>query len=154
MILNSHKTAIARNTLPVPVRWLQKNGLIKGKYILDFGCGKCIDINPPDWDNYDPHFRPWSCWHKQVYDTILCTYVLCTLPESEERPILKEIQKKLKPTGAAFISVRNDTPKSGHGISSKGTFQRKVVLPYLFEIRATSQYRTYLLTKKDVVSYS
>jgi len=149
----SHLTAIVRRTLPVPTRWLIKAGLVDvEKNVLDFGCGKCGEVNPKTWDNYDPFYRPWSCWHKRTYQTIICNYVLCTLCEKDRLPILKEIQKKLSGKNAiAYISVRNDKPKNGWGKSNKGTYQgrvRNLNLPLVYK---NSQFRIYHLTKETVL---
>lgn len=153
--MNSHLTAIARKALPVPVRWLLSQGMIHG-HVLDFGCGKCKEFNdelpvthPGIFcvDSYDPFYAPelfdTMAFPKMRWDVILCTYVLCTLKEEEQKPILKRIRSLLRPDGVAYITVRNDEPKGGYGVSSKGTFQRKVELPFLYELRKTHQYRIY-----------
>jgi len=134
--------------------------------VLDYGCGKCAELNNRilrNWGsgtfypeiksvtNYDPHYAPEppiqpNNLGEGWYHVILCTYVLCTLPESEEKPILKAIQKLLRPNGVAYITVRADEPRQGYGHSRRGTFQRRVLLPYLYELRTTRQYRIYLLT--------
>ena len=147
MIANSHRTAIARSTLPVPTRWLLSQGLLVGK-VMDYGCGKCASVNPPDWFNYDPYYQPNFITGAR-YDTIVCNYVLCTLPKSEEKKTLQHIQSRLRLNGVAYISVRNDVPRGGYGKSSKGTYQRKVTLPYLTLVRKTTQYKIYQLTKDD-----
>lgn len=165
--MRSHLTAIFRKALPVPVRWLLSQNMIHGN-VLDYGCGKCKELNDKyiggvpgvlSVVNYDPHWHPapfsplgqypinypkHSDWG--AYDVVLCTYVLCTVEEREQKPILKRIRSLLRPNGVAYITVRNDEPKQGYGVSSKGTFQRKVELPFLYELRKTYQYRIYLLT--------
>ena len=142
----SYLTAISRKSLPVPTRWLERKGLIRGR-VLDFGCGKCAPINPIDWDNYDPHHYP--CVIVGGYDTIICNYVLCTLPGKERMGVLKEIQFYLKSDGIAYITVRNDRPKSGWGVSSKGTYQGRVRKLPLRQIHECSQFRVYILTPED-----
>jgi len=128
------------------VRWLLKKNLITGK-VLDFGCGKCKVLNDTvlakddfveSVDSYDPHFSPIPLV-KGTYDTILCSYVLNVVPVTEEKEILYRLQSLLLPHGYAYVSVRNDI------VEEKG-FQRKVVLPYLWEMKKTSYFRTYLLT--------
>lgn len=154
---NSHLTAISRKALPVPTRWLLSQGMIHG-HVLDYGCGKCKPLNDAilakvpsvkSVNSYDPHWSPNEIIgpnnHEGWYDVILCTYVLCTLPEGPELDILRQIRKHLRKNGIAFITVRNDEPKNGYGRSSKGTFQRKVELPYLYELRKTTQYRIYVM---------
>jgi len=161
MVNKSYLTAITRKSLPVPVRWLILRGdLIYGD-VLDYGCGKCAEINNQTFGrmegvesitNYDPYYAPVVDDNKS-YDTILCTYVLCALPKKAELPILRNIQSllKLKPGGMAFISVRNDKPKNGHGYSSRGTFQRWVEIPYLRVLHKDSQARIYILTRHSEI---
>lgn len=146
---NSHLTAITRKTLPVPTRWLLSQGLIVGPRVLDYGCGKCYvpGINPIDWDNYDPYYHPLTL--SPGYNTILCNYVLCTLPAQERLKVLREIQFLLYSDGKAYISVRNDRPKQGWGVSSRGTYQGRVRGLPLKCIREVRDYRTYLLTPNN-----
>jgi len=160
MITNSHLTAITRKVLPVPVRWLLQQGNAIQGHVLDYGCGKCAEINNrtiaqlhcvESMTNYDPYHAPIDLPIKAEFDTILCTYVLCAIPESEENQILRLLRHHLSPDGMAFISVRNDKPKQGHGISSRGTLQRWVELPSLRLLHKTSQFRTFLLTKNSVL---
>lgn len=157
-ISNSHLTAISRKTLPVPVRWLLSQGMIHG-HVLDYGCGKCAEINAAILNtapgvssvvSYDPYFAPDALRNsaRERFDVVLNTYVLCTLPEDMERAVLKGVQNHLLPNGVAYITVRNDEPPGGYGVSSKGTFQRKVSMPYLYEVRRTSTYSIYLLTRE------
>ena len=157
--MNSHRTAIARKSLPAPTRWLISKGLITG-HVLDFGCGKCKPLNDAiltklpnvkSVTSYDPHWEPDTCMIPYFYDVVLCTYVLCTLPEEAVSNILYRIQLALRPTGVAYITVRNDEPKNGYGISSLGTYQRRVVLDYLLEKRKCALYRTYMLTSSTEI---
>ena len=149
----SHLTAIVRKTLPTPVKWILQNqkpptASLKffGK-VLDFGCGKCDSVNPPDWDNYDPYYNPYGIKRKK-YDTIFCTYVLCTLPREEREKVLKQIESLLEPMiGVAYITVRNDKPKQGWGFSKRNTYQGRAteLNGKLQLVRSTSQYRIYVL---------
>lgn len=153
--MNSHRTAIARKKLPNPVLYLSKMGQIVGR-VLDYGCGKCAALNTLDIAtekevkfvlSYDPHYSPHTFEVGEKYDTILCTYVLCTLPKNQEKKILRHIQSLLAFNGVAYITVRKDRPKNGYGVSSRGTYQRKVEIPYLEEYGGTSQYQIYVLTQ-------
>lgn len=149
----SHLTAIVRKTLPTPVKWIlqhQKPPTASLKFfgkVLDFGCGKCSPVNPPDWDNYDPYYKPNGIKRKK-YDTIFCTYVLCTLPRADREKILKQIESLLEPMlGVAYITVRNDKPKQGWGFSKRNTYQgRATELNGKLElVHSTSQFRIYRL---------
>lgn len=139
-----HRTAIVRKSLPTPVKWIIHKIGISGK-VLDFGCGKCAPINPPEWDSYDPYYKPDGIKQKK-YDIILCTYVLCTLTKGERNAVLNKISSLLKKdTGEAFIVVRNDKPKQGWGYSKRNTYQgRTPELDQLMKlVHSTSQYRIY-----------
>jgi len=158
--MNSHLTAISRKTLPVPTRWLLSQGMIHG-HVLDYGCGRCAEINQTmlRWrlpevksvTSYDPHYEPlaFAVSPRLKWDVIICNYVLCTLPQKQELEVLWEIQRRLTKQGVAYITVRNDMPRNGYGVSSKGTFQRKVELPFLSLLRECRQYRIYLLTSES-----
>jgi ATP adenylyltransferase len=139
---NSHLTAISRKTLPKPTRWLMDKGLIWGR-TLDYGCGKCFPINPIDWDNYDPYYYPVIL--SPGYQTIICNYVLCTLPTQAERmKVLRQINFLLYSNGIAYISVRNDKPRWGWGVSKRGTYQGRVQglpLPLLYKCHGFRIYR-------------
>jgi ATP adenylyltransferase len=143
----SHLTAIARKTLPAPTRWLMKMGVIQGK-VLDYGCGRCWAVNPKEWDNYDPHFEPDGLPLYNVnYDTIVCNYVLCVLPQEDRMDVLRIIKYLLTKDGMAFISVRNDRPDQGWGYSKKGTYQGRFRKNPLRQVYKCSGFRTYILTK-------
>lgn len=146
----SHLTAIARKTLPTPVKWLLEDDRIHGK-VLDFGCGKCFKINPSGWDNYDPYFQPDGIKQK-TYDTILCTYVLCVLPRKERLDVITQIKELLDPEfGHAYISVRNDRPKQGWGISSKKTYQGRAFEMKLPILYSNSQFKIFHLTPETAL---
>lgn len=142
-------TAISRKNLPLPVRWLRSKSMIQGK-VLDYGCGKCATINPAKWDSYDPYYAPISLKNKK-YDTIVCNYVLNTLLPDQIMTVLKKIKKLLTDNGVAYISVRNDKPKSGWGYSSKGTYQCSVDWLPFKQVRTTNQYRIYVMTSKTSI---
>lgn len=155
--LNSHRTAITRKNLSVPVRWLLKHDLIYGN-VLDYGCGRCQELNErllsqhPDVysvSSYDPYYAPSLSRAKWgvKWDVILCTYVLCVLPEELEHSVLDTIQTLLQPEGVAYITVREEPPKNGWGVSSRGTFQRHVDIPYLSVICQNRRFTIYSLTR-------
>ena len=159
--MNSHKTAISRKALPAPVKWLLQNRWIYGD-VLDFGCGKCADINAREFPkypdvqsivSYDPYFNPHahSLNNHPVpgFDIVLCTYVLNTVPPEEERQIIKTLTSVLRPNGLAFATVRTDKPRGGYGLSTKGTYQREVNLPYV-NLKEGPHYRIYLLTSRTI----
>lgn len=151
----SYLTAISRKALPTPTKWLASKGYVNlnpprpAFKVLDFGCGKCASVNPPHWFNYDPHYAPMdlSVIHNRM-DIVICNYVLCTLPKEERLKVLQEIQLLLTEWGNAYISVRNDKPKQGWGLSSKGTYQGRCEHVTDNMLYGNSQFRIYHLTKK------
>lgn len=151
----SYLTAIARRSLPSPTRWLLKQKLIDAQaLVLDYGCGKCALVNPKAWLNFDPHYAPDTLKTKAglYFSTIICNYVLCTLPKEERTRVLLEIQALLTSTGEAFISVRNDKPKQGWGLSTKGTYQGRCSNVTDDLVYKNSQFRIYRLTKKTRIA--
>lgn len=158
MNANSHLTAIARKTLPAPTRWLLKQDAIV-QPVLDYGCGRCHSVNNEHFacDGFDFHraFPQTDLNHLHYdYRTILCNYVLCTLPVKLDRQIiLTTIQFHLADNGLAFIAVRNDKPRAGWGFNKCGTYQGRVQKLPLRQIYQCSQFRIYLLTKQDKVIY-
>ena len=129
---NSHKTAIYRNAPSVPMRILHDRGLLVGR-MLDYGCGRGFDANFFGMESYDPYYAPDM--PEGEFDTITCNYVFNVLEEKHEQALLSNIKDKLKKNGVAYISVYRDIRK--YGFTSKGTFQRDVILdlPVLIETR-------------------
>ncbi len=150
----SYLTAISRKTLPTPTRWIMEKGWIIG-HVLDYGCGKCHEVNNRhfDCDGYDPYYRPSGLPEGKYYATILCVYVLCTIPsERKRKQILCHIRSLLIPDGVAFIAVRADRPKNGWGFNKRGTYQGKIMdIPGTKLIRSNSQYRIFMLTDKSKI---
>jgi len=126
----SHLTAIKRNKLSLPMAYLQKQGLLKGR-ILDFGCGRGDDANHLDLDKYDPYYFP-DCI-KGVYSTITCIYVLNVLTKQEIKKVLRNMAAHLSPHGKIYITVRRDLKKTVR--TQRGTLQRviKLDMPILIE---------------------
>lgn len=117
MILSkTHKTAIKRNRLSVPVRHILTKVSFNNKNILDFGCGRGDDVSNLTGKGYsvvgyDPHYFPYdfSFMRYKKWDIILCTYVLNVIRFKKERDeivrLISNISKK------AYITVRKDIPK-------------------------------------------
>lgn len=125
----SHRTAINRNKLSVPVRWLRNHNLIKGR-VLDYGAGhgdifRYWLLAPLHGDQYDPHYFPQK--PSDLFDTVYCGYVLCVLGTQDARDsALADIRTFLQPDGVAYIAVRRDIKKEG--LTSRGTEQYTVYL--------------------------
>lgn len=109
---NAYRTAVARKEPSVPARQaIEKyKPKIGFKSILDWGCGKGMDIsyfNDMDLscEGYDPHFFPDK--PGGLFDFAMCTYVLNVIAIRNERiECLKEIRKRLKHDGHVLVTVR------------------------------------------------
>lgn len=131
----SHLTAIEREKLSFPARYLHRKKLLKGN-ILDFGCGfgKDVEILSKKGykiTGYDPHYFPQ--YPQGKFDTILCFYVLNILFLENQEEVIMNISQLLKPKGKAYFAVRRDIKKEGfrkHYIHDKPTYQRLVKLPF------------------------
>jgi len=124
----SGRTAITRKKLSAPARYLESNALLEGR-ILDFGCGKGVDVGLLwnkwfDIHGYDPNHKPVEI--KGKFDTIMCNYVLNVLPPKKVDEVLAKIKNLLAPGGVAYVAVRRDIKKEGR--TSKGTLQYNVKL--------------------------
>ena len=144
----SHCTAITRKNPSVPMRNLNKLGLLENGRKLDYGCGRGFDADFFHMDRFDPHYSPATPTKK--YDTITCNYVLNVVNKDQGARILQKIEDLLKDGGTAYITVRRDIKKEGK--TSKGTYQRNVFLD-LPILKETSTYCTYFM-KQQVVKVS
>jgi DNA phosphorothioation-associated putative methyltransferase len=149
--MNEHLTAIARKFPSAPLRYLIGKGLVSGYSVLDYGCGRGIDVeclsdlgyNARGWDPYwAPDDKPLSL----QYDTVLCTYVLNVLPPAKRKEALAAITDRLQPNGIAFVTVRTDIAKTTK--TAKGTAQYSVHLK-LPVVKRTSTYCIYKYTKGE-----
>lgn len=131
----SHLTAIERNKLSFPAKFLLSKQLLKGR-ILDFGCGfgndvKLLRQQKFDITGYDPHYFPQ--YPDDKFDTIICFYVLNVLFPEEQANVLMEVSHLLKPGGRAYYAVRRDIKREGfreHYVHKKPTYQCIVKLPF------------------------
>ena len=133
-INKSGLTAMHRNKISAPARYLLKNNLIKGR-VLDFGCGKGKDVEELrdagfDILGYDPNQIKWSRGSSispgNKYDTILCTYVLNVVNAKTRKSIISTIKSLLNDNGIGYVSVRRDIDEDF--ITSRGTEQYVVRL--------------------------
>jgi diadenosine tetraphosphate (Ap4A) HIT family hydrolase len=138
----THLTAIEREKLSFPARYLLKNKLLQGD-ILDFGCGYGKDVEilrshsgaarsqSFNIEGYDPHYFP--TYPQKKFDTICCFYVLNVLFSESQESVIMAISQLLKPTGKAYFAVRRDLKTEGfrkHYIHKKLTYQCLVNLPF------------------------
>lgn len=139
----SYLTAIPRRYPSKPLMILIAQGLIQG-HILDYGSGRGKDYETMlkaglNVERYDSFYFPII--PKGLFNTILCTYVLNVVEQSERQEILNHIDSLLEQQGTAYITVTRwcKTPKW----TSKGTFQDFVELdlPIIFEDKSLCIYK-------------
>lgn len=138
----SHLTAMVREDLSAPMKWLKKKGMLRGK-CLDYGSGRGTDAFLLGMDQYDPFYSP--AYPKDKYDTITCNYVLNVVPEIEEEDIIRAMRALLLPDGRIYVTVRRDLPKEGR--KGRGCWQRYVELKEEI-IRENKSYCIYSLRGK------
>lgn len=147
---NSGKTAISRNRLSAPARFLKNTGLLKGR-LLDYGCGKGYDTKELGATGYDPNNPEYSKLPMLEYDTIMCNYVLNVVDKPMELGILDRLAYNLKENGIAYITVRRDVKQDG--LTKRGTYQRNVVLPFETVTKGNG-YEMYKATMADIWKYT
>jgi hypothetical protein len=142
----SHLTAIGRNKLSSPMRWLQKSGLLIPDG-LDYGCGRGKCADSIGFKKYDPHYFPFFVLPKSgKFRTITCNFVLNVIPEKEDRmAVVEKVFNLLQDDGTAFFTVRRDRRKL-NGFTSKGTWQGYIELPFR-SLRKDGSYEIYILEK-------
>ncbi|NES81900.1 MAG: HIT domain-containing protein [Moorea sp. SIO2B7] len=131
----SHLTAIEREYLSFPAKYLLRNNLLKGD-ILDFGCGwgndvKLLRKKGFKIQGYDPYY--FYEYPQQKFDTICCFYVLNVLFRDAQEKVIMSISQLLKPNGKAYFAVRRDLKREGfrkHYVHKKPTYQCLVKLPF------------------------
>lgn len=146
----SQRTAISRNKPSAPMRFLEKLGALGGK-MLDYGSGRGKDADYYGMDKYDPYFAPTE--PQGQYDIITSNFVLNVLSKKEADAVIEKVRGLLKPGGVAYFSVRRDIKKDG--MTSKGTYQRTVMLGKGFELvhEVRGGYAIYRMVK-DEAKYS
>lgn len=138
----AHLTAKERDRASFPTRKLLGMRHIRGR-VLDFGCGfgadvRFLEAKGFDVVGYDPHYAPER--PEGRFDTVLCHYVLNVLMPREQTRVLMDVSEVLKPSGAAFYSVRRDLRRPGFRLHRKHrryTYQANVRLPFESLLRTT-----------------
>lgn len=146
-INHPYLTAIKRNNLSVPTRFLKDNNLLKGR-ILDFGCGYGFDtdeLHRQGYDiiGYDYYYRP--DFPEGKFNTIICNYVLNVLEPYAQAEVMMNVTNLLQPDGTAYFAVRRDLKEEGfrlHAIHRQYTYQCNVKLPFK-SLECNSSYELY-----------
>lgn len=128
MLANSQKTAIVRTKASTPCRWLCKQGRLTYN-VLDWGCGRGADaawLKTMGYNckQYDPFYFPdLDCLEYASFPTILCTYVLNTIPDYFARAqIVDDMLPYLTFGGNIYISIRADVDNL-NGWTTNGSWQ-------------------------------
>ena len=140
----SYKTAIKRNKLSTPMRYLKERGLLTGK-ILDYGSGFGNDALLIGASQYDKHYQQ-KYPKGQQFDTITCNYVLNVATGSEQVEILTNIHELLTTNGKAYIAVRSDLKMKEQ--PGRGCIQVQVHLT-LPLIGQNGNFRMYMMEKES-----
>lgn len=142
----SHLTALRRNKLSLPTKYLVEKKLLAGR-VLDYGSGQGFDARAVGALPYDPHFQPVLKEEAQ-FETIYSNYVLNVIEDEDERALaLLRIAHFLTNDGIAYITVRNDKKKL-NGLAPKGTWQGLIQLNLPVE-KKTAGWVMYRLTKNE-----
>lgn len=150
--MGSHKTAISRKGPSAPLKFILSNEEVKDP-ILDYGCGKGADskhLTSLNYNvtSYDPYWNPKNMDDKSnLYNTIICNYVLNVIDESEEKEVLLDIKRLLSKNGTAYLSVRRDLKKEGK--TTKG-LQRNVFLDMPSICDKKGYFCIYKVKKEDI----
>jgi hypothetical protein len=145
---SSWKTALTRKKVALPIRkHLLATLSDPCRRTLDYGCGKGFDADRLGMFKYDPHFFPEApCG---PFWNVYCGYVLNVVSVKEGQQIVDDIHDLLGKRGRAFIVVRRDVKKAG--LTSKGTYQRNVILKGASTMYRCSKYHVYSFFKGEDV---
>ena len=117
-MIYTHRTAIKRKTASRPMRDLIENGyLLKGKSVLDFGCGWGKDVKYLEMkqdhskliDGYDPYeeFGYSQSPPMARYDAVTMIYVANVIPDKAKRQrAIYEAWWFVAPGGFLFLAAR------------------------------------------------
>lgn len=141
--MKSHLTAISRNKASAPMTYLAVGGFFNSHSILDYGCGRGFDADTFGLVKFDPHYFPQEPEGK--FDIITCNYVLNVCLPSQQNEVIAKIHSLLAVNGVAYITVRRDV--KNEGFTSRGTYQRNVVLDLPVVVEKKGQFCIYKLTK-------
>ena len=171
----SKKTAITRNKLSAPFKYIIDNyALSKDNYIIDYGCGKGVDVEiladkGYNIVGYDKHHNSSDMkdldWSES--DTVVLNYVLNVIPLYSLRvELLNDLKANMKEGAQLFLSVRreNEIVRYAHKkewdkyqdgfITKSNTFQKgfnenelKNLLSYFFVDVEVKKNGHYLIAK-------
>ena len=142
-------TAIVRGGPSVPARQIEASGLLRGRRILDFGCGQGEDAEwlrglGYDVTCYDPGFEGHDRRPSGKFDAVMALYVANVVPGAKARKdAVRDAWSFLARDGLLFLASRSEGEvetavargsfsRCHDGwCSSRGTFQRGLDRPML-----------------------
>lgn len=164
----AYRTQTTRTALSAPLKILEGKGVFtklpKGGRVLDYGCGKCSEIDTllakyPDLyiTGYEVHAkqRPeFAVWPKGKFDMIYCNYVLNVISDRGVRyDVIEKIRSLLKPSGKAFITVRDEKKDLNGVVERTGQWQGRIKLKLPLVYAKTGNYMIYGFTKNDIEQF-
>ena len=145
-----HLNPKERNRPSYPTRRLLAKGHIQGR-VLAFGFGYGGDVSFLEAKGYD--VTSYDALHASSYpngqfDTILCHYLLNLLFRRERSRVLMEVAELLRPSGAAYFTVRRNPQESDFRMQRRrSTSGCDAALPYESVLQTNSceiyRYRHY-----------
>lgn len=129
-----HLTALSRDRLSAPVRFLERSGYLNGSFsVFDYGCGRGDDLkhlgemNVPS-NGWDPHYRPSD--PLLTADFVNLGFVINVIEDLAERQFALTNAFSLARTAMVVAAMLvSDQRKEGHPyrdgyITTRGTFQK------------------------------
>ena len=104
MLANSQQEGVSR-----PCQWLAEQDRLVGP-ILDWGCGNGDDVVfMRNAYGYDPQHQPDLPEQGELFNTVLCTYFLDTIPEYHDRClVIAEALQYLFWGGWLYVAITRD----------------------------------------------
>lgn len=109
----SMNTSVNANRPASAYKFASKNGLLVGRDVLDYGCGRywqiCKDFakaeNCKSWTGYDPYWKPQNLAYRE-FDTIICANVLNVIKDRREvECCIQSVLRMLAPCGIAIFQI-------------------------------------------------
>lgn len=126
-----------------PIVQICKDGLVKGKRVLDLGTGldryardTLLRAGAVDVFDYDPNFYPDRSVLDSRYDVVVCNYVLNILPPKHRQEVYDDLARCTDPQGVAYICVQGKWP-----VLNKHRVVRQHEDGYLIRDTATPTFR-------------
>lgn len=115
----SKLTAMARTKPSKPLQGLLSNPVLLNSPILDFGCGRGMDVDTLNYGGfpaigYDPNNPVYTAFPRGTFPTVLMFYVLNVLRPVDRSVVLRRAWSHVKPGGRLIIATRPISCVSQH----------------------------------------